>query len=118
MLHSHRSSRDGPYSWEHVSSGEDWRGLEAYVDTLQMGHDYPFYFVDYVIAQIGALQVWRNTQVDAEQALDAYLSALRLGNTKPVPEIYMAAGARLDLSRDKLAELADLVLDRIEQLES
>ena len=82
----------------------DWTGYEAERDALwiKQGHvyDVPFYYIEYAIAQLGALAVWRNYQQDPQQGLHHYLEALKLGYTRPIPEIYQQAGIRFDLSSD------------------
>src|SRR5262249_11241649 len=77
----------------------DWSGLED----LRVGrwlaqpHIFvnPFYYIEYGIAQLGALQVWRNALGDQAGAVAAYREALALGATRPLPELFAAAGARL-----------------------
>jgi oligoendopeptidase F len=77
---------------------------------------YPFYYIEYGIAQIGALQVWRNSLADHGTAVAAYRRALGLGATRPLPELYAAAGARLTFEADDIAELVALVERQIDAL--
>ena len=57
----------------------------------------PFYYIEYGIAQLGALQLWSQSQRSRDGALDNYTRALALGGSRPVPELYAAAGLRFDL---------------------
>ena len=75
----------------------------------------PFYYIEYGIAQLGALQVWRNSLNDPQGALDAYRRALALGSTRPLPELFAAAGARLAFDTETIGELVALVEDRDRQ---
>src|SRR5919197_2811837 len=69
----------------------------------------PFYYIEYGLAQLGALQVWRESRRDRPAALAAYRRALALGGTRPLPELYAAAGARLLFDREGIRELIELV---------
>lgn len=74
----------------------DWSGLEAYREIgWQYPHvfDVPFYYVEYGIAQLGALQIWLNSLEDERGAVEAYKRALSLGGSRPLPELFAAAGA-------------------------
>ncbi|MEA2723394.1 MAG: oligoendopeptidase [Gemmatimonadales bacterium] len=93
--------------------GVDWSGLdqERAARWYRQLHIflYPFYYIEYGIAQIGALQVWRNSLDDPKQAVARYRDALALGAVRSLPEIYRAAGARLTFDADAIGELVDLV---------
>ncbi len=99
----------------------DWSGLEKEKSILwqKQGHifDVPFYYIEYGIAQIGALQVWKNSLKDYDKTLNDYLNALKLGYTKPIPQIYAAANVVFDFSADKLRELSRFVTDQLNKLE-
>jgi oligoendopeptidase F len=71
--------------------------------------DVPFYYIEYAIAQLGAIAVWRNYRKDPELALDNYERALSLGYTRSIAEIYEAAGIRFDFSQQYLNELMQFV---------
>jgi len=77
---------------------------------------YPFYYIEYGIAQMGALQVWRNSKADHPAALAAYRRALALGATKPLPELFAAAGAELAFDTTTVAPLVQLVEDELTSL--
>jgi oligoendopeptidase F len=80
--------------------------------------DYPFYYIEYGIAQLGALQVWRNSLSDRGGAVRKYREALALGATKPLPELYKAAGARLIFDSNGMRELIELVEEALETLDA
>ncbi len=76
----------------------------------------PFYYIEYAIAQLGAIAVWKNYKENPSQALDQYLAALALGYTKPMNEIYETAGIKFDFSADYIKELANFVKTELEKL--
>lgn len=91
----------------------DWSGLEAertarWYRQLHI-FQYPFYYIEYGIAQLGALQVWRDSMADYRSAVNRYKAALALGGTRPLPEIYSSAGARLVFDADGMRQLMDLL---------
>jgi oligoendopeptidase F len=101
--------------------GLDWSGLEPervgrWYRQLHI-FLYPFYYIEYGIAQLGALQVWRNSLKDERASLDAYRAALALGATVPLPQIYGAAGAQLIFDPGPMAELVGLVEEHIDAAE-
>ena len=69
----------------------------------------PFYYIEYGIAQLGAIGMWMQYKQDAEKALDNYCTALSLGGTKTLPELYKAAGLEFDFSSEKIKVLMDFV---------
>jgi oligoendopeptidase F len=91
----------------------NWSGHEAARATLwhRQLHLFlhPLYYVEYGIAQLGALQVWRNSRTDPARALDAYHRALALGGSRPLPELFDTAGCRFDFSRRTVRPLAQLL---------
>lgn len=99
----------------------DWSGLEKELSILwqKQGHifDTPFYYIEYGMAQIGALQVWKNSIENFDKALNDYLEALKLGYTKTIPEIYQTANVTFDFSSKKLTELSDFVINQLNELE-
>ena len=80
--------------------------------------DYPFYYIEYGIAQLGALQVWRNSLADRTEAVRKYRAALALGGTRSLSELYSAAGARLIFDRDGMRELIDLAEEELAGLDA
>ncbi|RYD78316.1 MAG: M3 family oligoendopeptidase [Sphingobacteriales bacterium] len=76
----------------------------------------PFYYIEYAIAQLGAIAVWKNYKENPAKALDQYLAALALGYTKPMNEIYETAGIKFDFSAEYVKELAAFVKEELEKL--
>ncbi len=107
--------------WERFMPGVDWTGFEEARMTgwQRKLHIFtaPFYYIEYGMAQIGALQVWRNSLSDQAGALAAYRHALSLGGTKTLPDLFAAAGAAFRFDTDLLSELFTLVENTIEALE-
>ena len=108
--------------WKRFIPGVDWSGLEPELVTgwhrkLHIFH-IPFYYVEYGMAQVGALQVWRNALSDQAKAVDDYRSALKLGGTRPLPELFAAAGAEFRFDTPMLTELVSLVEETLERLDS
>jgi oligoendopeptidase F len=91
----------------------DWSGYEAARAALwhRILHIFvvPFYYIEYGIAQLGALQLWANSKVDKAQALRDYQSALALGGSRPLPELFSAAGCRFDFTVATVKPLVELL---------
>ncbi len=100
--------------------GVDWSGLdhERTARWYKQLHifELPFYYIEYGIAQLGALQIWKRSLTDPAGALAGYKNALRLGGTRSLPELYAAAGARLIFDAEGMRELVALVEERLETL--
>ena len=77
---------------------------------------HPFYYVEYGIAQLGALQVWANSKNNKSKALNDYKAALALGGSKPLPELFKRCNIQFDLSRDTVAPMADLLRKELKAL--
>jgi oligoendopeptidase F len=91
----------------------DWQGYEAARANLwhRQLHIFtnPFYYIEYGIAQLGALQVWANSKRDKARALNDYKRALALGGSRPLPELFAAAGCKFEFSRKTMAPLVALL---------
>jgi oligoendopeptidase F len=74
----------------------------------------PFYYVEYAIAQLGALQIYREYKQDSSKAIDNYLKALSLGGSRSAPELFEAAGIKFDFSAKLLGELMEMVEKELE----
>ncbi|MEP7345666.1 MAG: M3 family oligoendopeptidase [Gemmatimonadaceae bacterium] len=100
--------------------GVDWSGLEAerVIRWYRQLHifEYPFYYIEYGIAQLGALQVWRASQKDPRATIAGYRRALALGGTQSLPEIYRAAGVRLIFDEAGMRDLVEMVEARMWEL--
>jgi oligoendopeptidase F len=76
----------------------------------------PFYYIEYAIAQLGAIAIWKNYKENPEKALQQYLDALSLGYSKPINEIYETAGIKFDFSIGYVEELVSFVKDELQKL--
>ena len=76
----------------------------------------PFYYVEYAIAQLGALQMWRKEKFDHDGTVVSYREALALGGSRPLKELFKAAGIRFAMDRAILEELIPPVVERMRQL--
>ena len=98
----------------------DWSGYEAARANLwhRQLHIFihAFYYIEYGIAQLGALQVWANSKRDKAGALHHYKRALALGGSRPLPELFAAAGCKFEFSRRTLAPLVRLVHEELGKL--
>jgi oligoendopeptidase F len=77
----------------------------------------PFYYIEYGIAQLGAIAVWKNYKANPEEGLRKYLEALKLGYTKTIKEIYETAGIEFNFSAGYVKELAEFVKEELEKVE-
>jgi oligoendopeptidase F len=78
--------------------------------------DSPLYYIEYGIAQIGALQLWYNYDRDPRVTIERYLYALSLGYTKRVPEIYKAAGVQFWFDVPLMKKLAQFIISKIKEV--
>ncbi len=101
-------------------AGVDWSGLdrERVSRWYRQLHifELPFYYIEYGIAQLGALQVFRNAVRDQGSAVAAYKRFLALGGTQSLPDLYKAAGVKLVFDAATMGELVEFVEERIEAL--
>jgi oligoendopeptidase F len=100
--------------------GIDWSGLQAervarWFRQLHI-YLYPFYYIEYGLAQLGALQIWRNHRRDGPGAIQAYRRFLALGATRSLPDLYRAAGATLIFDAAGMRPLIDLVEEEMDAL--
>lgn len=98
----------------------NWEGLDASYGNLWQKQlhlfEVPFYYIEYAIAQLGAIAIYKNYKEDPAKALKQYLDALALGYTKPMNEIYETAGIKFDFSVDYVAELASFIKNELAKL--
>ena len=122
--HPGHSRAERRAAWERLmtrfSGDVDWSGHEearGYLWHRQL-HIFllPFYYVEYGIAQLGALQVWANSHRDPARALADYKRALALGGSRPLPELFSAAGCRFDFSAQTIKPLVELVRTELAKL--
>ncbi len=104
-----------------LGGGEDWTGLEE-----ARAHNWhrqlhlftvPFYYIEYGIAQTGALQVWRNAKKDRRRAIRKYREGESLGWSRPLPELFRAAGLRFDFSEKTIGPLIREALADLENID-
>ena len=99
----------------------DWSGYEAERDYAwhRQLHLFavPFYYIEYGIAQVGALQVWLRSRSDHRGAVERYWRALSLGGSRPLPKLFEAAGATFKFDAATLQPLADAVGEELDRLE-
>ena len=105
---------------EFTDSVMDWTGLgnfKKYLWQRQLHiYEVPFYYIEYGIAQLGAIGVWKNYRQDPASGLKGYLDALKLGYTATIGEIYQAANVPFDFSEKNITELIRFVSDELEVL--
>ncbi len=99
--------------FQRFSGLEDWSGYEEVLE-----HEWhrqlhlflaPFYYIEYGIAQLGALRLWGKAQEDQKRAVEKYVEALRLGGGKPLPELFSAAELPFDFGPDSLSQAAKTI---------
>lgn len=100
----------------------DWEGLEQFKKWMwhRQLHvfELPFYYIEYGIAQLGAIGVWKNYKENPQKGLEGYLAALQLGYTQPIGQIYKTAGIKFDFSRENIAQLMSFVKNELEILKN
>lgn len=105
---------------EFASTAVNWSGQEKFKSILWQKQlhifEVPFYYIEYGMAQLGAIALWRNYKSNPEKTIEQYLNALRLGYTKTIGEIYEAAGVRFDFSPEYMKELMDFVNNELDKL--
>ncbi len=89
------------------SGHETWRGLRWQAQ-LHLFH-VPFYYIEYGIAQLGAIQLWLSHRENPGRAIENYLSGLALGGSRPLPELFQAAGLTFDLGEKTMRTLFNAV---------
>lgn len=108
--------------WDRFMVGVDCSGLEDFKKTYwhRQGHIFgsPFYYVEYGLAQLGAIQVWANARRDQQKAVADYRKALALGATVPLPELFATAGATFAFDAQTLKEAVDLLEEVIQEMEA
>ena len=95
----------------------DWSGYESVRENTWQRQlhlfEVPFYYIEYGMAQLGALAVWKNSKSNFKKAIEDYKNALSLGYTKSIPEIYKTAGVTFDFSRENIKELAEFINEEL-----
>ena len=98
----------------------DWSGFEEDESLFwqTQGHLFgaPFYYIEYGIAQLGALQIWMTQLKDPEKALNDYANAMKLGNTRTLPHLFRSADIRLSFDKEHIGNLVGLVKKSLSEL--
>jgi len=99
----------------------DNSGLEKYLENgwqkqLHL-YEVPFYYIEYGIAQLGAIGLWKQFKENPEKALDNYVNALSLGGTRTLPELYKAAGLKFDFSSENIKSLMKFANEELEKVQ-
>jgi len=100
----------------------DWAGHEEVLKSSWQRQlhlfEVPFYYIEYGIAQLGAIGVWKNSKEDFQNAVAQYERALKLGYTESMPDVFKAAGISFDFSGSHICRLAEFVEEELEKLEA
>ncbi|MEW5941845.1 MAG: M3 family metallopeptidase [Chloroflexota bacterium] len=108
--------------WDRFMQGIDYAGFEKYKNIHWHGqghiHTSPFYYVEYGLAQLGAVQVYANARKDQKQAVADSRKALSLGSTVSLPELFRTAGAKFTFDAATLKQAVDLLEEDIEKLQT
>ena len=80
-------------------------------------YEVPFYYIEYGMAQLGAIAIWREFIINGEKSLDRYVNALKLGYTKSISEIYETAGIQFDFSSKYVKELAEFIKEQLSKID-
>jgi oligoendopeptidase F len=98
----------------------DYSGLENYRSNAWQRqlhlYEVPFYYIEYGIAQLGAIGMWMQYKQNPQQALDNYCNALALGGTKTLPQLFEIAGLQFDFSPEKIKVLMEFVREEINKI--
>ena len=96
-------------------SGLDSYRLYSWHRQLHL-YEVPFYYIEYGIAQLGAIGLWQQYKQNPGKAVENYVNALQLGGTKTLPELFKAAGLQFDFSPAAIKELMGFVKRELDQL--
>jgi oligoendopeptidase F len=119
-LWEERNKKFGEIKDRYDASIVQWDGYEDWKekDWLKILHifELPFYFIEYAIAQLGALQMYKQYKENPQKTIDNFIEALKLGSSKSLPEVYEAAGIEFDFSSKRIAELMEFVAKELNLL--
>ncbi len=122
----HHSAEERESMWLHFADrfgeGIDFTGLQHYRQIAWQGIPHlfivPFYYIEYGIAQLAALQVYRKAKTEGEPALKRWLDTMRLGFSRSVADLYKHAGLRFEFYGEYAAELISMIEEEIDRLEN
>ncbi len=106
---------------DRFSHAVDWTGLEEPRAAMWQRQlhlfSHPFYYIEYAIAQLGALQLWlTSVEQGPKVAVENYIRAMRLGSSRPLPQLFEAAGLKFDFGEETVKRLVDRVEREMEKL--
>ena len=115
------NAKDREEIWKGImdryDAGVDYSGFEAVRNNLWQKQlhlfECPFYYIEYGIAQLGALQVWANFKKDQKKAIDDLFMAESLGDSRPLPELFAAANIKFDFTAKTIEPLMQVVWDEL-----
>jgi len=119
------SKEDRKATWNEIfntfsDSITDWSELSENKDYLWQKqlhlYEVPFYYIEYGMAQLGAIAIWKNFKENPHKGLEGYINALKLGYTKSIPQVYAAANIKFDFSKKYINQLISLVRDEMDKL--
>ena len=100
----------------------DWNGYENTLASSWQRQlhlfEVHFYYIEYGIAQLGAIGIWKNSKENYSEAVSKYRHALSLGYTKPMPEVYAQAGIDFKFSSTHICALAQFIESELEKLDA
>jgi oligoendopeptidase F len=118
--HAQREQQWNKIFDEFADTVTDWSNLEeakSYLWQKQLHlYEVPFYYIEYGMAQLGAIAVWRNYRKNPAAGLQGYQNALKLGYLRSIPEIYKAANIKFDFSRAYIKELMEFVKEELSKI--
>ena len=124
-LNPHHTNIEREQTWmsilkEFTDDIIDFEGLESYRANAWQRQlhlfEVPFYYIEYGIAQLGAIGMWRQFKIDKKTAIENYCNALSLGGTKTLPALYKTAGLSFDFSPDTIKVLMDFVKSEMNKI--
>jgi len=124
--HPNHTATERSQAWKTIfapfgNNFSDWTDQEDALQNLWQKQlhifEIPFYYIEYAMAQLGAIAIWKNYKENPEQGLKKYLEALKLGYTKTIPEIYQTAGIAFNFSADYVKTLVAFVKSELEKLD-
>jgi oligoendopeptidase F len=125
--HPHHTSEERKQNWIRIvdlfsDTITDWTGQEEakiYLWQKQLHlYEVPFYYIEYGMAQLGAIAIWRNYKINKQKGLEGYMNALRLGYLKSIPEVYATALIQFDFSTAYIKELMEFVKDELRKIDA
>lgn len=123
--HPQHTNEERDQAWEEIfdrfgASFVDWINYPNVKHTLWQKQlhlfEVPFYYIEYAIAQLAAIAIYKHYKENPKETITNYLSALKLGYTKTIKEIYEIAGIRFDFSETYIKELVQFIKNELEEL--